>query len=393
MIVSHLVASIVSETEKEASMKNDSEVPAVSNLHNNIQILASFIQKYPELRMLTASIIVQTSNFDLQKLSVTKFASPQDVSFLDYILHVLRSSALINSFYDLDSISFSLLDPTSKREMTSHEYFRVRIIERALYGLQLLSDPQLAKFYVETIERAIQGRYHWSTFEDALLMNTIFRVEELISRRLDDKISLNQNIMTELTRLFQILLSLNINNAFIQLNPFTAEPILQMKQTFFQAQTLLQNLTFCQAIQQYARDYERYDLYAKLAGRSDWVLLTRFDDLLQNNGIQSTDVNISQLQESGKKLDIHSIREETDNDRKSLLVRAVLEQLPLDVEYQLSCITSPYSHFSYGIKSEKVNIKGSRFTRSFQVLEKPRLRLQFITRSILITCCFYELGY
>lgn len=338
--------------------------------------------------MLTASITIQTSIFDLQSLYVTKLAAQQDMNLLDYIIHVLKTPKqmeLINSFYDVNSTSFPLLDPKTKREMTSHEYFRARIIERSLYGLQLQAEEmQVTSFYVGVIENAIEGRCYWSGFEEALVNNTILRLEELLSTRSEEKKSFNLKNMNELTRLFRTLLSLNVNDAFILLDPAAAEPILQKDTSHIQAH--LDSLTFCKAIQQYTRDYECFDHYSKSVKQSTWTLLAGVDDLRSKNGVQSTDINQSHLQELAKKLDTNSIREEIDCDRKSILVRAVLEQKPLDVEYQLHCIGSPYSHFIPVARTETAHFlqlqMAKKFARNVRVPEKARLKS--ITSSILV---------
>ena len=327
-----------------------------------------FLCKYPELKMLTAGITVQTSTFDLQSLSVTKLATPQDINFFEYIFHFVDCSELIQIFYK-NSTSFPMLDPKTKREVTSDEYFRARIIERALYGLQLLpitEEKQFEDFYTSTIKYAIEGRCYWSHFEEALLENTILRVEKLMSMRME-QVSLIHHKMQWVVQLYVKLLSLNVSDALIQLNPVEAESIFRRKKV---SEGHLDYLTFCKAIQQYTRDYGRLDAYSKQANQPNWVLLSECNELREKNGFHLPAVDVNLLQEAANKLDIHAIREEKIDDRKAIVVRAVLQEKPLDIEYQLDFIASPYNHCGEETDTPKVPI---RFSRTVKIQKKARL--------------------
>lgn len=382
------MAAIVSQNEEAISKQTNGfvrllDVVNPARSEDNIKILIGLQRKYPELRLLTASIIVQTSNFDLQTLSFKKFEAPQNMNFLDYIMHVLDSPQqmeLVTSFFEVDSTPFPLLDPKTKREMTSHEYFRARIIERAFYGLQMLSDSKstqeavLSSRYMLTIDKAIDARYYWTPYEEALVNNTILRLEESMVQRPEKKISLNQQDMPNLNSLFQSLLRLNAYDAFIRLDPIMAEPISYYPERVFRCPP--ENMLAYVAIQHFTRDYESFDSYSKAARQPDWILLGGCKELSDNNGVQATDIELSRLQELASKLDIDAIREETDSDRKAVLIQAVLEQKPLDIEYQITCIESPYSHFmpEPRIKNSPFSLRASLFTRVVRIREQTRLQ-------------------
>ncbi len=403
-IISQLVAQIVLQndiglaTELSNSGVNAS-ILTLSEEKNpvilqNTQILSSLLQKYPELRIITADIMIQTAYFDLKTLFYTTPTAPHNMSFFDYIMHVPKISIrkeLLQSLYDVNTMSFPLLDSTTKREVTSHEYFRSKIVEKSLYGIHILFDPKthdeklLHSFYVEAIKNAIETRYYWSIFEEALINNTIARVEEMISVRIKGKMSLLQQNMIDLNDLYQILLNMNINNAFIQLDPATAESILQTNNDInaifredltFSKALFREDLTFCKAIQQFIREYECFDPYLKSPKEFDWILFSNFTDLELNKIVQGMNTDILHLQEFGKNLDVTSIREETDDDRKALLVRAILENKLLDTEYQLSSVFSPYCHSSAEaiLRIQSIFENRSKFSRIVRVKQKTQLK-------------------
>lgn len=325
-IIKRLTASIVAQNEKTwreiifkderdyDTFKLDEQIDSYfNNLKESLILMSLILRKYPELRAFTSELKVATHIFDTATLNFQELSEPQELTFLDYAIHIIQpptfpmNAGLVTSFFERGTPAFTLKQ--GDEVVTSHEYFSRLIIQKCLGALRVLTDNkeletykrrQLSYVYAQTIRNCLRSDWKASKYASQTNLEVISQLEEIITDNLLKGRTLTD--LVQLTEVLRIQVREQIVNAYSHLNLSNAQENFLLESKQFTAE----EYDCVRSILHFDRDYSKLEEYT--------------------NRIESDfkDICLASKIEDSKDTPLHIANIE-DPNRKALLVRAILD--------------------------------------------------------------------
>ena len=329
-IVKQLADSIVAQNEKIwretifkdqrnfNDFKSDDQIDDFfESMEQSHTLMGLILRKYPELRAYASELKVSTHIFDTATLNFQELSEPQELTFLDYALHIIQpptttlNFGLVTSFFERGTPAFTLKQ--DDEVITSHEYFARLIIHKCLSALRVLTNKELEIYkrrqlnyvYAQTIWNCLRSNWKASKYASQINLEAISQLEEIIT----DNLSKGRTItdLFELTDVLRLQVHDQIVNAYSQLNPLNVQEIFLRSFKEFNKE----EYNCLRSILHFDRDYSKLDNYTNKTESSfkDLHLASKIDDS-KSSPLQVTNIE--------------------DPNRKALLVRAILEGKNVD---------------------------------------------------------------
>lgn len=303
---------------------------------HDLILLSLLLRKYPELRATIAEYRVKTEVYDLDNLAFKQLTEPQELSFLEYILHVIQPltyplhAGILTSFLERGTVSYVL--EYNSELLTSHEYFGEIVIQQSLKALsKIVLDAsldntlqyQLQFVYTQTIRSALRTQWLNCPYANRANKRVITEIEAIVTKGV-----MQGRFLNNLFGLFEILriqIHEQICQAFMHLDEnralarfpyqgfddFTPEEYRSMRSVIY-----------------YDHDYAHLDDYL---GKDEGDLISASSENLPQQ--------VHTSEEKKKTENTSSI--EADHSHKCLLLRAVLQGKNLDYKHAFN-LGSPY---------------------------------------------------
>ena len=381
-IVKQLAASIVARNEKIwrntifkdqrnfDDFKSDEKIfEDFESLKQSHILMSLILRKYPELRAYASELKVSTHIFDTATLNFQELSEPQELTFLDYALHIIQpptypvNSGLVTSFFERGTPAFTLKQ--GDEVITSHEYYARLTIEKCLNALRVLTSKELETFkrsqichaYAQTIRNALRTDWKASNYASRTSLETIAQLEEIITDNL-----LKGRTITELFLLIDVLrvqVHDQIVNAYAQLNPSNVQ-----ENFFSKFKEFNEDEYQCiRSILHFDRDYSKLDDYTNKIELhfKDVQLASKIDDS------KSSPLLVTNIE---------------DPNRKALLVRAILEGKNVDnkLAFSAGCHWDAYLRNNCNTPPKNQSPGSDPFCRLFEMfVEKTDAMKSYVT--------------
>lgn len=330
-IVKQLSVSIVSTNEKiwretifkdqrayDTFKSDESLFDKFERLKERLILMSLILRRYPELRTIASEITVSTHIFDTKTLLFKDLSEPQELTFLDYAIHVIQpptyplNAGLVTSFFERSGPGYTL--EVEDKIITSHEYFSRLTIQKCLEALTVLSENneletqkrrQLSFVYAQTIRNALRSNWKSSEYASHSNLEVISQLEKIITANFSKGRTLTDLI--ELNELLRIQVHEQMMNAYAHLNL----PNAQDKQPYNSKEFTKEEYNCIRSIFHFDRDYSKLDNYTNKVEPlfKDIHRASKIDDSA-NSPLRVTNIE--------------------DPNRKALLVRAIIEGKTVD---------------------------------------------------------------
>lgn len=301
-----------------------------TDLDGNFQLLSMILKKYPELKSYAAEEKISTQVFDMKSYLFTELAEPQETTFLDYAVHVLQTPAfpvhasVVTCFFERYTPAYTLKH--GDEIITSNEWFAGMVIDKCLQALSAFAANadieeckrhQLQFVYAQTIRNALRSEWVSSEYATKVNNKVISELEAIINVNLAHGRTLKD--LFTLHEVVRIQTHVQIAQAYAQLDPMHAQENLPKNSR----EAIREEYHCLRSLLHFGRDYEKLDQYYSK---------TQADVLVDRDPVK------------GESEKLHAIRIESNENRRALLVRAIIEGKPLDYQYVFSHGTAYYAH-------------------------------------------------
>ena len=357
-IINKLVTHIVSDNESAWIKLSESE--SYENLtvqiDQNLYLLSALLSKYPELRIHVSEAKVQTKIYDQKTLHFTELSEPQEMAFLDYLIHVIsplsypQNAGAIRCFYGDFTPAFNL--QVEGEVMTSHEYFRGLIISKSIAALSILSEKKrvpdyrsLLNVYSKLIRDALDSEFSQSV-GNAFFCKILGDLEKIICKFVSNGKSLTD--LKDVYRLYVTQLWQQTGSAFCKMDarfPLDSCP-------------LEDNAPLCvRALLYQDRDYSKLESYAPLKDGDTGRIPKKLYE--EEKVMEKEVVQAGTLEPKLRKF---------DDNTKALIVRAIIEGKELTNDFVINFGRDYYSVSKTSSKDRDVDMKKSSH-RKFSLLQ------------------------
>jgi hypothetical protein len=245
-------------------------------------------------------------------------SGPQELTFLDYALHVIQPptyplyAGLVTSFFDRSTSAFNL--KVEDDVVTSHEYFSRLAIQKCLRALTVLSENkeletykrrQLHFVYAQTIRNALRSPWKASNHASQTNLEVISQLETIVTDNLSKGRTLADLI--ELNELLRIQVHEQILNAYAHLDPVHVHDSLPHNSK----EITKEEYNCIRSVLHFDRDYSKLENYTN-------KVKSNFKDthhVAKHDHSQDSPLKVLNIE---------------DPNRKALLVRAILEGKNVD---------------------------------------------------------------
>ena len=300
-------------------------------------LMSMLLRQYPELRTVVADYRVKTEVYDLENFVFKQLAEPKELSFLEYILHIVQTltyplhAGILTSFFERGTVSYVL--EYNNELVTSHEYLGEIVIQQSLKALSKIVlntalnstlQYQLQFVYTQTIRSALRTQWLNCPYADRANKKAITEIEAIAANGIMQGRSLND--MFGLFEILRIQIHEQISQAFMKFDEnralsrfpypgfsdFTPEEYRSMRSVIY-----------------YDHDYTNLHHYLD---KDEFETITIHKD-------QSSEA--SEEHKAEEQQQIVNVLGDSDHNHKSLLVRAAIEGKNLDYKHAIN-LGCPY---------------------------------------------------
>lgn len=286
------------------------------------------LRRYPELRLYAAEYKIETNIFEAASLSFKKLEKPQEISFLEYIIHVIETTSydvhsfLLKSFFEYTLPAFTIR--CGGEPLSSHEYFAEKIAQSCLTALNIMAETvesreelhfeYLLYVYTAIIRDTFRNKCISSSFQCEFNNRILSELQSLSTKFAATKILPQQLFYLNRLLCFQAR-DQNVQ-AFAKLNPTLINTLFGKKKP----ELTKKQLAILNFFQYTDRNYQNLEVYSH-----EIENVTHREPLLPKQP--------QVIQEKTEKIRSDSIRFEEDPNKRAALARAVLEAKPLDLQH------------------------------------------------------------